>query len=181
MGYAPIRESSQLYIPLKHVSVNATIRSFAANVTITQIFRNDEDVPIEAVYCFPIEEQAAVYSFVARIDDREIVAQLKEKKQAQREYNEALREHHGAYMLEQNEESQDNFIINVGALPPNKECHITISYVTKSDLVQNETNIRFIVPTTIAPRYNPNIGTIGSPAGTTTEYVQSAQHLIQFK
>jgi hypothetical protein len=176
----PIRELSQLYVPLKRLNVDATIRSFAANVTITQVFRNDETVPIEAVYCFPIEEQAAVYAFVARIDDREIVAQLKEKKQAQQEYNDALRENHGAYMLEQDEESQDNFIINVGALPPNKECHITISYVTELDCVQNGTKIRFVVPTTIAPRYNPNKGGIGSPTGTTTEYVQSAPYTIEF-
>ncbi|CAF4077914.1 unnamed protein product, partial [Rotaria sp. Silwood1] len=153
---ASIRESLQVYIPLKQVNVEATIRAFAANVTITQIFHNDETVPIEAVYCFPIEEQAAVYSFIARIDDREIVAELKEKKQAQREYNDALRQHHGAYLLEQDKKAQDNFIINVGALPPNKECHITISYVTELDVVKNATAIRFVVPTTIAPRYNPN-------------------------
>jgi hypothetical protein len=177
---AEIRESSEMCVPLKQLSVEATIRSFAANVTIKQVFRNDENVPIEAVYCFPIEEQSAVYSFVARIGDREIVAQLKEKKQAQREYNDALREHHGAYMLEQDEDSQDNFIVNVGALPPNKECHITISYVTELDLIQNGTKIRFVVPTTIAPRYNPNQGGIGSPAGTRTQYVQSAPYTIEF-
>ena len=176
---APIDKSSQLYVPLKQVNVNATIRSFAANVTITQIFRNDEAVPIEAVYCFPMEEKAAVYAFVARIDDREIVTQLKEKKQAQQEYDNALREQHGAYMLEQDEESQDNFIINVGALPPNKECHITISYVTELELIENGSKIRFVVPTTIAPRYNPNQGGIGSPANTTTEYVQSAPYTIE--
>jgi hypothetical protein len=175
---ASIHESLPLYVPLQRVSVEATIRSFAANVTITQVFRNNETVPVEAVYCFPIEEQAAVYAFVARIDDREIVAELKEKKQAQQEYSNALREHHGAYLLEQDEESQDNFIINVGALPPNKECHITMSYVTELDLVQNQTKIRFVVPTTIAPRYNPNAGGIGSPAGTNTEYVESAPYTI---
>ncbi|CAF0735610.1 unnamed protein product [Didymodactylos carnosus] len=175
-----IHESLPLYVPLKRVSADATIRSFAANVTITQVFQNHEAVPIEAVYCFPIEEQAAVYAFVARIGDREIVAELKEKKQAQREYNNALREHHGAYLLEQDEESQDNFIINVGALLPNQECHITMSYVSELDLVQNGTKIRFVVPTTIAPRYNPNVGGIGSPAGTKTEYVQSAPYTIDF-
>ena len=73
------RQSREKHVPLKRVSVEATIRSFAADVTITQVFRNDETTPIEVVYCFPIEEQAAVYAFRARIDDREIVAQLKEK------------------------------------------------------------------------------------------------------
>jgi hypothetical protein len=102
-------QSQSLYVPRKKVTVEATIHSFAADVTITQVFRNDEKTPIEAVYCFPIEEQAAIYSFVA---------QRKEKKQAQNEYAEALQQNHGAYLLEQDEKSQDNFIINVGALPP---------------------------------------------------------------
>ncbi|CAF4318423.1 unnamed protein product, partial [Adineta steineri] len=69
------QQNQQQLIPLKRVNVTATIRSFAADVSITQLFRNEETTPIEAVYCFPIEEQAAIYSFIARIDDREITAQ----------------------------------------------------------------------------------------------------------
>jgi len=167
-------------VPLKSVNVNATIRSFAADVTITQVFRNDEKTPIEAVYCFPIEEQAAIYAFIARIDDREIVAQLKEKNEAQHEYNEALKQGHGAYLMEQDEKSQDNFIINVGALLPSKECTIVISYVTELNLVQDSI-IRFVVPTTIAPRYNPAKGGLVSPAGTNAKYVQSSTYTIEFR
>jgi len=37
-------------VPLKEVSVNDHIRSFAADVTISQLFQNDESIPIEAVY-----------------------------------------------------------------------------------------------------------------------------------
>ncbi|CAF4432940.1 unnamed protein product [Rotaria sp. Silwood2] len=170
----------QVFVPLKRVNVEVTIPSFAADVIITQVFRNDEKQPIEAVYCFPIEEQAAIYSFTARIDDREIVAQLKEKKEAQQEYNNALQQGHGAYLLEQDENAQDNFIINVGALLPSKECTITIAYVTELDLVQGST-IRFVVPTTIAPRYNPDKCSIASPANTHSKYVQSTPYTIEFR
>jgi hypothetical protein len=170
-----LAENQQQYVPLKQVNVEAKIHSFAADVTIKQVFRNDETTPIEAVYCFPIEEHAAIYAFIAHIDDRQIIAQLKQ------EYNHAFQQGHEAYLLEQDEKSQDNFIINVGALLPSKECHIQISYVTELDLVQNRTNIRFIVPTTIAPRYNPNKGTITSPATTTTNYIQSAPYTISFR
>ncbi|CAF1434855.1 unnamed protein product, partial [Adineta steineri] len=148
------QQNQQQLIPLKRVNIAATIRSFAADVTI--------------------------YSFIARIDDREITAQLKEKKTAHKEYNEALQAGHGAYLLEQDENSQDNFVINVGALPPSKECEIVISYVTELNLVENGTKIRFVIPTTIAPRYNPGIGGISSPASTTSKYVQSAPYTIDF-
>ncbi|CAF2920181.1 unnamed protein product [Rotaria sp. Silwood2] len=126
------------------------------------------------------EEQAAIYSFIARIDDREIVAQLKEKKEAQKEYSDALQQGHGAYLLEQDEKSQDNFIINVGSLPAGKECHISISYVSELDLIQHGKRIRFVIPTTIAPRYNPGKGGISSPAGTTSKYVQAAPYTVEF-
>ena len=49
------------YVPLKSVSIESKIRSFGVDVIITQLFRNDEKQPIEAVYCFPVEENAAVY------------------------------------------------------------------------------------------------------------------------
>ena len=168
------------YVPLKRVIIESRICAFAADVTITQVFRNDETRPVEAVYCFPIEEQAAIYTFKAQIDDREINAQLKEKKEAQQEYNNALQQGHGAYLLEQDEKSQDNFIINVGALPPSKECTITIGYVTELNLVHGST-IRFVVPTTIAPRYNPDKGGITSPAGTTSKYCQLSPYTIDFR
>ena len=179
-GSFPV-SSQQAYVPLQHVSIQATIRSFAADVIINQVFRNDETTPIEAAYCFPIEEQAAVYAFVARLDDREVVAELKEKKKAQEEYSDALRKGHGAYLLEQDEKSQDNFIISVGALLPGKECHICISYVSELDLVQSGSRIRFVIPTTIAPRYNPDKSSIGSPAGTASAYVQSCSYTIDFR
>ena len=168
------------YVPLKQVNVEANIKSFAADVTIQQIFRNEETTSIEAVYCFPIEEQAAIYSFTACIDDRKIVAELKEKQEAQRKYTDALQQGHGAYLLEQDEKSQDNFIINVGALPAGKQCHITISYVTELPLVENGKKIRFVVPTTIAPRYSSEKGGLTAPAGTTSKYVQTSPYTINF-
>jgi len=68
------------------------------------------------LFSFPVEENAAIYGFIARIDDeREIVAELKEKKTAQQEYTQALAEGHGAYLLEQDEASKDIFIVSVGA------------------------------------------------------------------
>lgn len=167
------------YIPLKKIRVDANIRSFAVDVTIEQIFRNDEEKSIEAVYCFPIEELAAVYAFTARIDDREVVAKLKKKEEAQQEYNKALRAGHGAYLLEQDEKSQDNFIVNVGALPPGKECHISISYVSELELVNDGRTIRFVIPTAIAPRYNPDVGGLSSPANTTSKYIQRSPYTIE--
>ncbi|CAF4697525.1 unnamed protein product, partial [Rotaria sp. Silwood1] len=42
--------ASDKIVPLKQVSVDTKIRSFAADVIVTQVFQNDESVPVEAVY-----------------------------------------------------------------------------------------------------------------------------------
>lgn len=69
-----------------------------------------------ATHSFPVEENAVIYSFIACIDDeREIVAEVKEKRIAQQEYNQALAQGHGAYLFEQDERSNDVFIVSVGA------------------------------------------------------------------
>jgi hypothetical protein len=41
---------SDKVVPLKQVRVDAKLRSFAADVTLTQVFQNDESVAVEAVY-----------------------------------------------------------------------------------------------------------------------------------
>ena len=42
--------NSKESVPLKEVYIEACLHSFAADVKLTQVFRNDESVPIEAVY-----------------------------------------------------------------------------------------------------------------------------------
>ena len=152
-----------------------------------------------------MEENAAVYSFIARIDnEREIVAELKEKNMAQKEYTDALAQGHGAYLFEQDEASNDIFVVSVGAyvifsvkstiyaslllsssffrLQPGSECHIKISYVSELDLLHSDEKptIRFVIPTAIAPRYSPVASGIASPGGTQATYVQSAPYTIEF-
>jgi hypothetical protein len=48
-------DTSDAFVPLHNVSVDAWIDLFAADVTITQVFVNQENNPIEVVYVFPIE------------------------------------------------------------------------------------------------------------------------------
>jgi hypothetical protein len=197
------RQSADKFVPLQNVTVHVNIHSFAADVCIKQLFINNEENPIEAVYCFPVEEQAAIYSFEATLDnDRKIQAQIKEKKKAQREYCDALRQGHGAFLLEQNEKSNDSFTISVGkfaflkilysflinlcfigSLKPQSKCEIEIHYVQELELIDDGQRIQYVLPTTIAPRYSSisvGDGHIKSPGSTTSKYVQSAPYTISF-
>ncbi|CAF1303922.1 unnamed protein product [Adineta steineri] len=173
-------EDRKAYVPLRNVSVEAWIDSFAADVTLTQVFFNQEENNIEAIYVFPIEENAAVYSFTAQIDDRTITATLKEKKVAEEEYDSAIKQGQTAVLMRQSKKTLDTFTINIGALPPGKECRVKIQYVTELDLIDGS-SIRFVVPTTIAPRYNPSLGHLQSPDNTNSEYVQKTPYSMWFQ
>ncbi|CAF1500718.1 unnamed protein product, partial [Didymodactylos carnosus] len=106
-------ELNSTYVPLRNVSVEAWIDMFAADVTLTQVYVNQEESPIEAIYVFPIEENAAVYSFTAQIDDRTITAVIKEKKTAEQEYQTAVQQGQTAVLMRQSEQTLDTFTVNI--------------------------------------------------------------------
>ena len=138
-------------VPLTGVSVTADIVSLCVRVTVTQIYVNREPHPIEAVYVFPLDEGAAVCGFEALVDGTLVVAEAMEREKAFATYDDAMQAGHGAYLLD--EERPDVFQASIGNLPPGKEALLKITYVSELD-VQNGA-LRFVVPTTVAPRYAP--------------------------
>ena len=144
-------------VPLAGVSVVADIVNLCARVTVTQRFVNREATPIEAVYLFPLDEGAAVCGFEALIDGTLVVGESMEREAAFAKYDDAMQEGHGAYLLD--EERPDVFQASVGNLPPGKEALLKITYV--SELGVQDGALRFVVPTTISPRYAPAVDRVG--------------------
>ena len=60
----------------------------------------------------PLQENAAIYSFTAKIDDRTITAVVKEKQTAEEEYNEAISQGRTGVMMRQSAETFDTFTVN---------------------------------------------------------------------
>jgi len=144
-------------VPLAGVSVVADIVNLCARVTVTQRFVNREATPLEAVYLFPLDEGAAVCGFEALIDGTLVVGASMEREAAFAQYDDAMQEGHGAYLLD--EERPDMFQASVGNLPPGKEALLKITYV--SELGVQDGALRFVVPTTISPRYAPGVDRVG--------------------
>jgi len=138
-------------ISLEGVTIDAEIRDFCSRVTVTQRYRNQEEKPIEAVYVFPLDERAAVCGFAALVDGVEIVGEVKEREAAFERYDDALVEGHGAYLLDQ--ERPDVFTARIGNLLPGKEALVRITYVAELGLEGDD--LRFVLPTTVSPRYAP--------------------------
>ncbi len=138
-------------VPLLGVSISAEIRGFASRVTIQQTFRNSEKRPIEAVYVFPLEEGSAVCDFSVKIGNRLIKGEVEERHKAFVRYDKAISEGHGGFLLDQ--EKPNIFVASVGNLNPDQEAVVNITYV--AELPFADDSIRFMLPTTISPRYAP--------------------------
>ena len=96
-------------------------------VEVTQEYQNKEKNPIEVVYYFPTEEEAAVTGCSAELEERNVVAEIKEKAKAQKLYDEAIQDNKTAFLLE--ETKPDIFQLKVGNLPPGTGCKVKISYI----------------------------------------------------
>lgn len=138
-------------IPLTGVAVRAQVTSTASRVTVSQSYRNTEPQPLEAVYVFPLEEGSAVCGFAVTIDGRRLTGRVKPRDEAFDEYDDAMAEGHGAFLLD--EERPNIFTASVGNLMPGQEVEVELSYV--AELVPEGDGVRLTIPTTVSPRYVP--------------------------
>jgi poly [ADP-ribose] polymerase len=72
---------------------------------VLQEYENNSKNPLEAKYVFPLGDLAAVCGFEAFINGKHIIGEVKEKEQAHKEYKKAISEGHGAYLMDQDEET----------------------------------------------------------------------------
>jgi Ca-activated chloride channel family protein len=138
-------------VPLAGVEVQGDIIGRGAKVNISQRFRNTEKKPIEAVYKFPLPENATVCGFRALIDGRIVEGKIEEKEKAFELYDKALADGHKAQLMD--EERPNIFTLSVGNIKPDSTVVIEITYITLLDSHKSE--VRFFLPTTISPRYTP--------------------------
>ncbi|CAL9685376.1 unnamed protein product [Knipowitschia caucasica] len=153
-------------VPLQSVDVQVDVKDHVATVVSTLLYQNKEEKPIEAVFVFPMSSEAAVCHFSAKVGQTLIVAEVKEKKQAREEYDDALSSGQQAFLLEESDQSPDIFSMSVGSLPPGESASIRLEYVTELD-VQADDALRFCLPAVLNPRYQP-AGTEGSSVKVTS-------------
>ncbi|KAM4796100.1 protein mono-ADP-ribosyltransferase PARP4 [Rhinophrynus dorsalis] len=133
-------------IPLESIHVKARIMDLIAQVVVFQTYVCHSAFPIEAKYVFPLDSTAAVCGFEAFINGKHIVGEVKEKKQAHQEYRTAIKEGHGAYLMDQ--DAPDVFTVSVGNLPPKATVIIKITYIM--ELCMQGDSVYFHIPGTVA-------------------------------
>jgi len=89
-------KGEQTQVPLKRVAVEAEVLDLACSTTIKHTYQNTEKKAVEAVYCFPVEEGAAVYDFEIETDGKtlkgivEVATVLKRRFWIQRKFEKHL-------------------------------------------------------------------------------------------
>ncbi len=137
--------------PLKHTSVVADIPGCCARVKVTQEFVNPTQEKIEAVYVFPLPDEAAVDWMEMKVGERTIKGDIKEREEARKIYEQAKNEGHVAALLDQ--ERPNIFTQSVANIMPGETVIVTISYLEV--LNYEDGYYEFVFPMVVGPRYMP--------------------------
>jgi Ca-activated chloride channel homolog len=141
-------ETDQL--PLKKTDVDIDVAAAIAEVDVTQIYRNDGDRTLEAIYIFPLSTRAAVHSMRMTVGDRVIEADVREREEAREAYEEARDNGQTASLLE---EQRPNVLqMSLANIQPGDEVRVELSYTEL--LVPEERTYELVFPTVVGPRYS---------------------------
>jgi len=136
-------------IALQDVGVSARLQDLLAEIDVTQVYRNDERFPVEAVYTFPLPVDAVLLDLEVTIGGKRLSARIVEREQAERRYDDAIDDGDTALLLETLEPGL--FTVSVGNLLAAESVTIRIRYALLYRWTGDR--LRFLLPTTIAPRY----------------------------
>ena len=137
--------------PLKHTDVKAEISGFISRVVVTQHFENPFQEKIEAVYTFPLPQNAAVDDMTMIVGDRTVRGKILPREEAQAVYEAAKSNGQVASLLDQ--ERPNIFTQSVANILPGEQVKITISYVETLTYVNGA--YEFVFPMVVGPRYVP--------------------------
>lgn len=154
----PIQQDAEpklVPMPLKHTEVSASVTGYIATVDVEQQFHNPFDSKIEAVYQFPLPQDAAVSEFVMEVgppeDRRQIRGIIREKGEAERIYAHARARGFNASLLTQ--VRPNIFEQKVANIEPGKQIDINIRYFNTLGYADGWHTFTF--PMVVGPRFNP--------------------------
>ena len=137
--------------PLKHTDVSIQVSGPLARAKVTQQFENPYSDKIEAIYTFPLPQNAAVDDMTLTVGDRVVKGTIKKREEARAIYEAAKRRGNVAGLLDQ--ERPNIFTQSVANILPGEQVTVTISYV---ETLKYDGGIYSVVfPTVVGPRYIP--------------------------
>lgn len=125
------------------------VTGLLARVDLTQSFSNTSNDYLEAIYVFPLIDDAAIDNMTMIIGERKIIGKIKEKSQAKKLYKQAKSKGKKASLLSQ--QRPNIFTSKVSNIAPGETIHVSISYLQSIKYENDEFSLR--IPLTLTPRY----------------------------
>lgn len=144
-------DDQQVGLPMIGADYEVDVRGGLATVVVKQSFENPTDSTIEPIYEFPIYEKAAVYAMTMQIGERRVQAEIKRKKEAREEYEEAKRQGKQAALLDQ--DRPNLFVQRVANVEPGEQVEITLKYTHA--LPKDRGAYLLTVPLAVGERFTP--------------------------
>ena len=125
-GLFAIIKSQRIILPLKGVECDFSVVSGIAEVSITQVFRQENRKPLDCEYLFPLPADASVYFCEADINGRTIRAQVRERQEARQL---AAEKKAAGFRTALVESERDNlFTLSLGNVQPDDLVVIQLKY-----------------------------------------------------
>ena len=121
---------------LEGVHYDVQIDGLMAKTAIEQNYSNPYDTNIEAVYTFPLSAEAVLLGVEIKINERVLKGKIKEKSEAEAEYEEAIDDGNRAIMVEKS--SDGIYTVNIANLLPDDNISVSIEYTQLMEWRQDQ-------------------------------------------
>jgi Ca-activated chloride channel family protein len=146
---------------MEAMKVRASIIGLSATIQVSQTFRNTLSEALEVTYIFPLPPRAAVSAFTLEVEGRKVEGIIKERGQARRDYDQAIRTGHRAAITE--EDRSGVFTMRAGNIMPGETAIVHLTLDGPLAIEDGDPCFRF--PLVVAPRYMPGSALEGASVG----------------
>lgn len=114
-------------VELKKVSISGNICGEFVEFSMSQVYENNTDSNIDAVYIFPLPDTAVLSGFEAILGGKTLTAIVEDKEDSYKIYESALESGINIISIDQDEDNV--FTISIGNILPNETVKINITYM----------------------------------------------------
>ena len=146
------KHSNRCYLPQVRLESRTLLSTVCYTTTLKQVFSNSsKDTIPQARYTFPLYDGVAVSGYTITYGDTTLRGVVQQKEVAKQTYEAAVDRGETAGLLESLPAGV--FGVTLGNLPPNTDVHVNIVYCGELKHDAGIDGLRFMLPTSIAPRY----------------------------
>ncbi|MCU7834453.1 MAG: marine proteobacterial sortase target protein [gamma proteobacterium symbiont of Taylorina sp.] len=153
-GSLLIQKNNHEYVPVDLLStqVDISVNGLISRTKVTQIFSNQYEDNIEAIYVFPLPENSTIEKFTLIIGDEVIKGKIMEKKVAEHVYQQAKKAGKQSAVMKQ--QRPNIFKTKVANITKGSEVSVIIEYQRRINFSELGYELRF--PLVVGPRYTPS-------------------------